>query len=896
MPDHIRHHSFPDRRSRAKRDRPAFSEQVDLLLLGGVDLGLGGLILVVPFIMGGRQALGQLVLTSLAIWIAVCWCLRQSLASKAGWTRSWATPLLLVALAWVGLQLVPLPAAVLNSISPHLFEALPLWAPEANTSASLGVWGTLSLTPSATRQGLILLAAFSLLFLVILQRVRDVADVERLLRWVAWSASAMAIFGLVQFLSSNGKFFWFYQHPYSTTADFVKGAFTNRNHFAHFVALGIGPLIWWTQSELRTGRGRRRFGSHSGRLNLKTGLRFLLLGICIFAVALSLSRGGAMALLAAATVSMLILYRGSLIGGKTLLAVTGVGLLVGVSLCIFGYDLVATRLDDFKSIEDLDRNSGRRNLWQANLRGAADYWTAGTGVGSHREAYPMYLETLAGSSVEYTHAENGPLQVALETGVPGLLLVSIALGLFLYWCLASLGRGVSTRILCCFAGIAPCLAASVTHTMVDFVWYVPGCMVIVVALGACGCRLWQMERATAGRETSVFRVPRPVWLAAAVAVAAIGGFVVRHELGAVRAAPHWHRYLALDKTLIGNEENQRTEILAALEEELGSVLTERPQWARAHSRKASVHLRSFNEAQLSAGNSFDLRQIRDAALASDFESSAALREWLSRAIGPHRRHLDAALYHAHQAVSLGPLQGEAYTFLAELSFLEGPNSPGTAAYVAQAFKVRPFDGAVLFEVGNEAALANDFQQANEYWSASFRTGWVHQKRLLDRLAGQVPVSLLLETFQPDQNALKRMTTYYRKLDRPEELNVLWACYARACENHARGERDKPVTNDWVEAAEAYRQLNDQAESLRCLRHAVRCESTHYKARRALGRCLYDLENYAEAEEHLKWCARRNLQDRSLQSLLERTVDKRLRQTTQPASAPRARLSQRPARP
>jgi O-antigen ligase/tetratricopeptide (TPR) repeat protein len=882
--------------SRAKRNSPAIREQVDLLLLGGVDLGLAGLILVVPFIMGGRQALGQLVLTSLAVWIALCWCLRQSLASRAGWTRSWAAPLLLAALAWVGLQLVPLPAGVLNWISPHLYQTLPLWAPDADTPASLGVWSTLSLTPSATRQGLTLLLAFSLLFLVTLQRVREVADVERLLRWVALSASVMAVFGLVQFLTSNGKFFWFYEHPYSTPEDFVKGAFTNRNHFAHFVALGIGPLIWWIQSELHAGRGRRRFGNHAGTSNLKTGLRFLVLGICVFAVLLSLSRGGALALLAVATVSMLLLYRGSLIGGKTLLAVAGVGLLVGVGLCIFGYDLVTSRLDDFKSVEDLDRNSGRRSLWAADLRGAADYWTAGTGLGSHREVYPMYLEELVDSGLEFTHAENGPVQVALETGAPGLLLVLIAVGLFLYWCLASLRRGVSTRVLCCFAAIAPCLAASLTHTMLDFVWYVPGCMVIVVALGACACRLWHLERAAAGNETPVFLLPRPVWLAAVLAMAVIGGFVVRDQLGAVRAAPHWHRYLALDKTLLGNEEIPRTETLAALEQELDSVLAERPQWARAHARMASVHLRSFNEAQLSAGNSFDLRQIRDAAVASGFESSAALHEWLSRAIGAHRRHLDAALYHARQAVSLGPLQGEAYIFLAELSFLEGPNSPGTAAYVAQAFKVRPFDGAVLFEVGNEAALADDFPRAYEHWSTSFRAGWIHQRRLLDMLAGQVPVSLLLETFQPDQTALKHMAAYYRQLDRPEELNVLLACYARACENHARQERGEPVAQDWVEAGEAYRQLNDNAQGLRCLRNAVRCESTHYIARRALGRCLFDLEDYAEAEEHLKWCARRNLQDQTVQTLLERAVDKRLRQAGETPRAPETRLSRRPPRP
>ena len=99
-----------------------------------------------------------------------------------------------------------------------------------------------------------LLISYGLLFFVTVQRIKTIEDVERLLRWCAISAMCMAVFGLVQYLGGNGKFFWFYSPPFANTLEGAKGSFTNRNHFAHFLALGVGPLIWWL---LYAARGMR---------------------------------------------------------------------------------------------------------------------------------------------------------------------------------------------------------------------------------------------------------------------------------------------------------------------------------------------------------------------------------------------------------------------------------------------------------------------------------------------------------------------------------------------------------------------------------------------------------------------------------------------------------------
>ena len=72
----------------------------------------------------------------------------------------------------------------------------------------------------------------------------------------------------------------------------------------------------------------------------------------------------------------------------------GVCLLSGASLAIHGYQRVATRLSDLTagSINQLDHNAARRDLWKADALAVADYWRFGAGLGSHREVYPIYFQ------------------------------------------------------------------------------------------------------------------------------------------------------------------------------------------------------------------------------------------------------------------------------------------------------------------------------------------------------------------------------------------------------------------------------------------------------------------------------------------------------------------------
>ena len=157
---------------------------------------------------------------------------------------------------------------------------------------------------------------------------------------------------------------------------------------------------------------------------------------------------------------------------------------------------------------------------------------------------------------------------------------------------------------------------------------------------------------------------------------------------------------------------------------------------------------------------------------------------MPRGIGEHYVHLEAALRHAHRAVEVDPLQGEAYLMLAQLAFLESSSVPSKSAYVEQAFRVRPHHGTVLFEIGNEMTLAGHPDRALKYLKRSFARGPEHQKRLIQTLAGNVPVELFLREFRPDADAMQIMVGHYRRAELKAELDSVLAAHATACEAKA----------------------------------------------------------------------------------------------------------------
>lgn len=865
-------------------------------LLRGVDAGLAAAVLLVPLAMGGRSALGHLVLAALAIWLAACWSLRCCLTSRPDWSWSWAEPVVLGAVGLVVFQLFSLPPSAIASLSPHLYSYLPLWSPSTAPEARLGVWSTLSLSPALTQIGLVVLASHGILLLVTLQRVRQIEDVERVVRLVAVAAAAMAGFGLIQYVLGNGKFFWFYEHPFAPASYVPTGSFTNRNHFAHFVVLGIGPLVWWLQSSLGTNRDMASEPASGGPGNAKplrlggrprdasAALLIAALALCVFAVLLSLSRGGVAAMFSAAAICLLVLYRGRLLDGRTLLFLLGTGALLAVSLIIYGYKAVSSRLEDFQSVNRLDRDAMRRSIWQANLAAIRDFPYAGAGVGSHSLVYPMYLrDNEANQYCEFVHAESGYLQIGLETGIAGWALLAAGMGLCALWCLAPLRRQPSQRVLLGLAAVVPSLAASALHSVVDFVWYTAGCVVPVMLLAACAFRLYSISRGSADH-CRALPMPRLSWAAALAGLGLAGFPMVSTALAELRAEPSWHRFLVQARKLGRQQQPARLENFTAMAKDLNEVIRWQPYHSAAHARLAEVCLRMFDYSQGETGV-ISARQVRDTVPRFRFRSREELFGWLARAFPAHYEHLLAALHHARRALALCPLHAEAYLALAAVGYLEEGPKPDTDSYVEQALRVRPFDGTVLFEAGQEALLAamssSDparsetlAKEALRRWQGSFQCGSYHQERIIHLLADQAPAEFFLQTFAMDLAAIKRLEAHLSKSQRPDrlaQLQVLLRPRAETARQQAARAEPAEALQAWLDAADAHKQLQETGQYLDCLRNAVRCDFGNYQVRRELATALYEAGQRSEAYEHLKWCLRQKPHDERVRSLVQGLV-------------------------
>src|SRR5262249_49685420 len=140
------------------------------------------------------------------------------------------------------------------------------------------------------------------------------------------------------------------EHPYRAAYANVMGAFINRNHFTHFLALGLAPLVWWTAISLRASNshGRAQRGEMHGSKVL-SAILLLALGTVLFAGLMSLSRGGCVALVIALGVGCTAFWRVGLLDTKFLFGAAVVSVLLACSLAVHGYSTVSGRLDDLTS-------------------------------------------------------------------------------------------------------------------------------------------------------------------------------------------------------------------------------------------------------------------------------------------------------------------------------------------------------------------------------------------------------------------------------------------------------------------------------------------------------------------------------------------------------------------
>ena len=107
----------------------------------------------------------------------------------------------------------------------------------------------------------------------------------------------------------------------------------------------------------------------------------------------------------------------------------------------------------------------RREIVLSTSRAAADFMPFGSGLGTFRGVYSLYEQPEQVTDVYVVHAHNDYLEVALELGVAGVILIA----LFLAWWAAAVWRAWRTAEAGPFARAAAIASAAVlVHSLVDF--------------------------------------------------------------------------------------------------------------------------------------------------------------------------------------------------------------------------------------------------------------------------------------------------------------------------------------------------------------------------------------------------------------------------------------------
>jgi O-antigen ligase/tetratricopeptide (TPR) repeat protein len=826
-------------------------------LLRIVDTGLIAILVIAPLCMGGRHPLGELAFVSLVAFVTSVWLIGQCAARRATYSVSGVEGLLIAGLLMVVFQLVSIPQSVLTTLSPGLGEVLPLWSSNSE-AVTQSAWSTVSVAPHETMSGLSLFAAYGMLFTVLIQRLKSIDDAEQLLKWVAVATISMTGIGLAQYFFGNGRFLWVYEHPFRDSSATVMGPFQNRNHFAHFLALGIGPLIWWiwktSQAVPRKQGQSNQWGDPSSLAasRMKTPLLFIALGLTGVAVILSLSRAGIVVFAGAAFVCAAILGAKSLLGRKAIAAMLAVTVLTVTGAIIYGTQSLEARFESLAEASSLEEAaSGRRQIWGAVLRGVPDFIGLGSGVGTHRYVYPRYIT--GDHRVEYSHAENGYLQVLLETGIAGTSLLGLGILICGIWCFKAYRKAPSARHAACLAAVTAGIAASIFHSLVDFVWYIPACMSMTLFLIAIA---WRLSRPDSNsRPERTIAIPRLAWCGSAFALCGIVYCMLGIHLSPALANRHWDTFHSISLADANSEFEHSPESLDQRLDQLEKLVAIDGTNAKAHLSLASLLRIKFDVEQGKSGIPMPLAQIRDAANTSPFPDRAALDTWLNKILADRKGFLDRSLNHARQAVALCPLQGEAYIFMAELNFLRESNRDHELALIDQALRTRPEAPAVLVTAGREALLAQDNETGLKHFKKVFKLGGTYQSLVIQSL-GRQNADFFFETFSFDTPALQNLRNHYAGLGNREQSQIVGLKLAKNLVERATTESGTEAAVTWNKAQDAFAFLKDDNNALQAARNAVVSDPYEYNHRKRLVTLLVSQKKFDEAVPLLEWCLKR----------------------------------------
>src|SRR5215510_10462001 len=309
---------------------------------------------------------------------------------------------------------------------------------------SAGKRFSISLDAEATRLATEVLLILLIAFLLSANFLAKAPALTWLRNFLIFFGLALAVFGLIQRFTWNGKFYWMIKLSVEPPSPF--GPFVNHNNFAGFVEM-IAPI----PVALILRRVVR------GELALLYGFAAAMMGL---AVVMSLSRGGMISLVAGLMFVVAFGFKGS--GKRRVegrgsriedrrrsifdlrssildprssipLAASRAGVIIvmlfmiGAGVWWIGADPVIQRVEKSRvASNSMDAGRGetffqsRGWIWRDTAAMIRDRWALGVGIGAYQTAYPIYSSH--DGTLEVGQAHNDYLQIMADAGVFGAVI------------------------------------------------------------------------------------------------------------------------------------------------------------------------------------------------------------------------------------------------------------------------------------------------------------------------------------------------------------------------------------------------------------------------------------------------------------------------------------------
>ncbi|MGN6849780.1 MAG: O-antigen ligase family protein [Sphingomicrobium sp.] len=389
---------------------------------------------------GSAQGIWQNMVLQLAGVAIIVWAATAQSDEPLSNPTKMLLLLAIAAIAWVALQLVPLPPS--------------LWAHGARfrIAEGFGLLGRpvpalpLSLTPYETLTTILCLIPPVAIFCAI-TRLRSSRPVWLAAALLAGTAAGILL-GVLQVATPASPWYLYAD----TNRGSAVGFFANANHMASLLVICV-PFVAALAAAGRSGSIQR----YSALLSVLAAAVLVL----IVGIALNGSLAGYTLLVPVLAASALMLLP------RSSTALRGIAVLVGAVSVIAAVAALASSSIGHANLGQGANTSvqSREQILTTTSKAIADYMPLGSGLGSFVRVYRLNESPDQVSSEYVVHAHDDYVELALELGIPGVILIL----LFLAWWVAAVWAVWRKWQAGPFARAASIASAAVlVHSLVDF--------------------------------------------------------------------------------------------------------------------------------------------------------------------------------------------------------------------------------------------------------------------------------------------------------------------------------------------------------------------------------------------------------------------------------------------